>query len=140
MGFQYIASIAILLTTLSMQGCAASPVTIDSVYTFDEYEQVDSISILNLQGWEVIDNQSLIVQTGPSNYYLLVLRNKMPDLNVAETILFSSTGTRIVAGMDCVEVVGPTCSPEAIPVVIDTIYKLGGRDDVQRIRRQISGR
>lgn len=125
---------------LLVNGCASSPLVIDKKYRFPEFEQVDSISRLNLDGWEVIDHQSLIVHTGASSSYLLVLRNRMPDLNFAETVLFSSTGNRIEAGLDCVEVVGPTCSPEAIPVVIDTIYKLDGRDDVERARRQISGR
>lgn len=120
--------------------CATTSLAIDSKYSFSGFEQVDSISRLNLQGWETIDSQSLIVQLGPSQYYLLILRNRMPDLNFAETILFTSTGNRIEAGIDCVEVVGPSCTPEAMPVVIDTIYKLEGREDVELARRQILGR
>lgn len=134
-------AVLFLVSTLSViSGCASSPLIIDEKYQFPEFEQVDSISRLNLHGWETVDNQSLIVQLGPSQYYLLVLRNRMPDLNFAETILFTATGNRIEAGLDCVEVVGPSCTPEAMPVVIDTIYKLDGRDDVDRARRQISGR
>jgi len=128
---------AILLVT---GGCVSSQVVIAEKYRFSEFERVDSIPRLRLNGWEVIDHQSLIVHTGPASSYLLVLRNRMPDLNFAETILFTATGSRIEAGLDCVEVVGPTCSPEAMPVVIDTIYKLTGRDDIVRVRRQILGR
>jgi len=134
-------AVCILVSTLSvLNGCASSPLLIDEKYRFPAYEQIDSISRLNLQGWETIDSQSLIVQIGPSQYYLLILRNPMPDLNFAETILFTATGNRIEAGIDCVEVVGPGCAPEAMPVVIDTIYKLDGQDAVDRARTQILGR
>jgi hypothetical protein len=131
--FIFVATLPVLI------GYASSALVIDEKYHFPEFEQVDSISRLNLQGWETIDSQSLIVQIDPSQYYLLILRNPMPDLNFAETILFTATGNRIEAGIDCVEVVGPGCAPEAMPVVIETIYKLDGQDAVDRARTQILG-
>jgi hypothetical protein len=127
------ASAALLITCLA--GCAASPFTIEDKYLFPEFEEVDSFSNINLMGWETIDNQSLIVQTSPSTWYLLILSRKMSDLNFAETLLLSSTGTRVEAKLDCVEAVGSSC--DGIPVPIHTIYRLTDRSGIDYARNRI---
>ena len=126
-----------LVITIFVTGCTANPIIIDQKYTFPEFEEVSNLSNFNLMGWEVVDSQSIIIQTGPSEYYLLVLGHRMSDLNFAETIILTSTGNRIEAKFDCVEVVEPTCSPRSIPAVINTIYKLDGQSGVSYVKNKI---
>jgi hypothetical protein len=126
-----------LITALTITGCATTPLTIEERYSFPELEQVTGLTHPQLMGWEVVDSQSLVIQTGPSQYYLLVLGQRLADLNFAESIIISSTGNRIEAKLDCVEVVQPQCTPGNIPVVIHAIYKLDGRSSVEMVKNRI---
>ena len=126
-----------LLAALALAAaCARTPLQLDARYRFPGLEQVDSIAGYSVMGWEPVDGQSLIVQTGPSNYYLLVLSHRMNDLNFAENIALSSTGNRIEAKFDCVRVVDRACTSQ-IPAPIHTIYRLEGRSGVQEVKDQI---
>jgi hypothetical protein len=126
-----------LLTTLALAAaCATSPLQTDPRYRFSGYEEVDSIAGYSVMGWEPVDSQSLIVQTGPSSYYLLILSHRVSDLNFAESIALSSTGNRIEAKFDCVRVVDRSCTSQ-IPAPIQTIYRLEGRASVQEVKDQI---
>lgn len=126
-----------LLATLALAAaCATTPLQLDARYLFPGLEKVDSIAGYSVMGWEPVDSQSLIVQTGPSNYYLLVLSHRMDDLNYAESIALSSTGNRIETKFDCVRVVDRSCMAQ-IPAPIHTIYRLQGRSGIQEVKDQI---
>jgi len=129
-----------MVIAVFIAGCSTNPVSVDEKYNFPEFEQVSSLSNFSLMGWEAIDGQSLTIQTGPSEYYLLILGHRMSDLNFAETIILSSTGNRIEARFDCVEVVEPSCSPRSIPAVIRTIYKLKDRSSITYVKDRIRNR
>jgi hypothetical protein len=120
-----------------VSGCVGDPVTPDAKYTFTEFESIESVSNMNLSGWEVIDARSIVVHTGPSDYYLLILGHAMSDLHSAETILLTSTGNRIEARFDCVEIVEPSCSPRSTPAIISTIYKLKDSSSISYVRDKI---
>lgn len=125
-----------VLLIINLSGCATDPLVIDNKYNFTEFEQVDSFSILNLMSWESVDSQSLIVQTAPSVFYLLILRQKLNDLNVADAILLSSTGARVEVNRDCIEAIGPMCEGES-PVIIYRIYKLNDDESVEYTKKRI---
>lgn len=127
----------LILAAFLITGCTSNPVLPDARYSFPEYEQISSLSNFSLMGWDAVDSQSLIIQTGPSDYYLLILGRKMHDLNFAETIILSSTGNRIEARFDCVEVVEPRCPGGSIPAVIQTIYRLPGSESVEYVKKRI---
>lgn len=129
----------ILLLAL-LTACTTTPLQIDSRYDFTEFEQVDYITRSSISGWQAIDSQSLIVETGPSRFYLLILNHPMRDLNYAESIAISATGNRIEAKFDCVEAIGPQCTGGDIPAAINRIYRLDDRESVSYAKDRIRGK
>ncbi|NNE36854.1 MAG: hypothetical protein HKN08_01010, partial [Gammaproteobacteria bacterium] len=113
-----------------------TPLVVDQKYSFPEFESVHSISHYRINNWQHIDSQSLIVQTAPSEYYLVVLRSKIRDMSFSERVSFTSTGTQIQAKFDCVQVNDIRCSAgQASP--IEKIYRLNSKADVSYVREKI---
>jgi hypothetical protein len=128
-----------IICAVFITACSTGPVVIDDRYVFNDLESVDRFTNYTVSGWEVIDSQSLVIRTSPSTNYLLILNRKLPELRSVETIGLTSTGSSIHAGFDCVKVRIPHCGPEPITLVINSIYRLKGREDIQRARAQIRG-
>lgn len=133
---QTIKQIAIVfLISLMAAACATSPVTLAEKYNLDgELEEATEIYKFRLMSWETIDNQSLIVQTGPSEYYLIVLRRSSPNLVFSESIGISDTGNMVRSGYDRV-IVEESGSLE--PYVIQKIYKLKDREQANEIKEKL---
>ena len=121
-----------------ISACATtSPETIGKYDLASQLEPVSEILRYNLMGWETVDNQSFILQTAPSSFYLIVLIHPSDQLVFAETISISHTGAVVKPGYDRVTVYG---SPNNESFVIDKIFKLEGRDQANAISEQLEGK
>jgi hypothetical protein len=122
---------------LFVLACATGGIDLPEKYNLDN--QLESVSYISkYQGytsWDAIDNQSFILQTSPSSYYLLILQIPATELRFSESIRISSSGSRVRAGMDTVTLLGR--SIKGPPYMIEKIYRLKGREQVQTIREQI---
>ncbi|ARN74324.1 DUF6491 family protein [Oceanicoccus sagamiensis] len=125
----------VLILSLVLIGCASSIDNQEAMarYQFPELESVSSINNWKLDGWEVIDQQSLIIQTGPSQFYLFVLSRRHSQLRFAESILVTSTAGRVKVNFDTVS----TPRDPMLKVPIAAMYKLQGREAVAAIKQQI---
>lgn len=82
------------------------------------YEEVRSIPMLTRPySFHVIDNDTLIIWRSPFDPYLVELRRPSPGLKFARGIGVTSSGSRIHARFDDVQV-------EGLRYPIDRIYKL----------------
>jgi hypothetical protein len=118
-----------------LAACATSPITLAEKYNLDgELEEASEIYKFRLMSWETIDNQSLIVQTGPNEYYLIVLRRPSPNLVFSESIAISDTGNMVRPGYDRV-IVEEAARLE--PYVIEKIYKLKDREQANEIKEKL---
>lgn len=127
-----------IFITLVLAACANGPLKPDPRYVFSDLEQVSSVSGFSVSGWESVDSRSLIIHTGPSQSYLLILATRLNDLNYSEDISLTSTGSRIEARFDCVRVADSSCAGST-SAFIDVIYKLPDRDSISRVKKQIRG-
>ena len=127
-----------IFIALTLSACANGPIKLDPKYVFPDLEQVSSVSGFSVSGWESVDSRSLIIHTGPSQSYLLILATRLNDLNFSEDISLTSTGSRIEARFDCVRLADTSCAGST-SAFIDVIYKLQGRDSISRVKKQIRG-
>ena len=89
-------SVKILITLLITSACATEPATVPPKYNLDsQLENVPNISRFNMVSWDSIDKQSFILQTGPSDYYLIVLESMACSLPFASTIQISNENSLI---------------------------------------------
>lgn len=102
----------------------------------DQLEVVTEIHKYTLKGWEKIDSQSFVLQTGPSTYYLIVLIRPSTELMFTEGMAISSTGSSVKPGFDRVTVSQGGSTQDYI---IDKIYKFKDYDQVKEIRAQLTG-
>jgi hypothetical protein len=58
-------------------------------------EVVDSISNYVLDGWNYVDNNHIVIHTGPSKHYLVTLMISCHDLSSVENIAFTTTVDRL---------------------------------------------
>ncbi|MEJ8567158.1 DUF6491 family protein [Elongatibacter sediminis] len=99
----------ILASVLALAACASTPpekLTLKQKLEQRHYtvgESVERIRNYRLNGWNSIDEKHLIIHTGPSDSYLITLRNPCHNLRSAENIAISST-TGSVTRMDKVMV------------------------------------
>jgi hypothetical protein len=134
-----ILNITFLISFLGLAACATGPLTQDGRYIFPEFEEIDRITNYRISGWQSIDSRSLILEDAPSNYYLVILRDRVRDLNFSEDITLTSTGTQVMSKFDCVSVARGSCFlTEGAP--IERIYKLESRDAVNYVRNVIRSR
>ena len=127
---------ALVISIFGLAGCATGPLTEDGRYIFPEFEEIDSITNYRISGWQSIDSRSLILEDAPSTYYLVILRDRVTDLNFSEDITITSTGTQVMSKFDCVSVARGSCFlREGAP--IERIYKLDSREAVNYERNVI---
>lgn len=125
----------VLCIFMCLLACASEPVKLNEKYVFPDLPGVKSILNYRLQSWNVIDSQSLIVQTGPSRYFLLILQQANMDLPFSENILISSTAGTVESGLDTVS----AAQSPMIKTAIERIYELRGQEQLKSVRQQIQG-
>ena len=107
----------------------------DGRYHFDNLETVKRFNNWSMDGWNVIDQRSLIVRTSPTTAYLVILDRRLPDLRFSETIAISSTGSFVYAKFDTV--LARNRYGINITANIAKIYRLEGKEQSRRARDQI---
>jgi len=103
----------------------------------DQLEVVTQIQKYTMRDWQKVDSQSFVLQTGTSNYYLIVLLTPSPELMFTETIKISSTGAVVKPGFDKVTVYQ---SGKGQDYSIHKIYKFKDREQVAEIKTQLTGK
>jgi hypothetical protein len=135
---RYIKFFFMFILSLSLLACAAGNIQIPEKYSLDgQLEQVSGIYKYTIMTWEKIDKQSLILQTSPSTYYLLVLKIPSPELLFRNRIILSSMGDMIRAGLDDVILYGGGHIRASYP--IDRIYWIRGTEQMRAIRDSLTG-
>jgi hypothetical protein len=126
-------SIIFLMTT----ACATTPFKLADKYNLDnELTETKEIYKFRVKSWDVVDYQSLIIQTDVNDYYLIVLRRPTRSLPYAENIVITDSFDGIKPGLDNV-VVEDSAGVESY--VIQKIYKLKDRQQVQEIKKRLVG-
>ncbi len=128
-------ALMILLGLIGGPALAKDTTAIDEKYYFDNLETIDRFNNWSINGWNVIDRQSLIVHSSPSKAYLIILDRRLWDLRFSETIAISSTASFIHARFDTVSVLNR--HGINIPARIVKIYRLQGKEQRRRVRDQI---
>lgn len=118
--------------------CATAPMSLPKKYDLNkELKQVDQITTFQLSSWEVVDNQSIILETTWHKYYLLVLDRPISGIIPTLTIGISSTVSSITAGSDRIFV---NDGGIINYYIIEKIYELKDRKQVDEIKKQLGGK
>jgi len=86
-----------IVVAATLAACAATPEggkTLEQKLAAKNYrlgEPVERIQQWRLDGWTYLDRQHVIMQTAPSTYYLVSLREICHGLSSAEDIAFTTT-------------------------------------------------
>lgn len=117
--------------------CAAAAVEVPAKYNLDnQLEKVSEISKYNFMSWEKVDRQSFVLQTSPSDYYLVVLSSPSDKLLFTETIKIPDTNAMVKPGYNNVIVQG---SGFKETYIINKIYKFKDSNQVKEIKDQLTG-
>jgi len=125
----------ILAILVAVSACATTPVTDPEKYNFDDQlERVTMIDKFTMSGWNRIDTQSFVLQSGSSDWYLIVLKIPSYDLPFAEGIQIQASGSMVRAGNSSVIVQTETSRNY---FTIDKIYKFKDAGESQPVIDQI---
>ena len=103
-----------------------------------QLEEVHGFWKTRIIDWEAVDNQSLVIETSPGSYYLLVLTIPSYELPFKmNRIGITSSGSMIREGIDNVTVSGAGHFREIYP--IDRIYKIQGSKEMRAVINQLQG-
>lgn len=134
--FKLITIFSILLFITS--ACATTPASTAGKYDLDDQlEPVSEILRYNLMDWEAVDSQSFILQTTPSQFYLVVLVRPADRLMFTEEISITHTGAMLKPGYDKVTVYS---TPYSETYIIYKIFKLKDREEANAIKEQLGGK
>lgn len=128
-------SIVLVIVSFFLTACASEPKQPDdpNKYVFTDLTEVDVITDWRLQGWTEIDENSLIVRTGPKTSYLLILTRPNYDLKMAQGIIVSTTAGSVKARFDAVS----TLRKKGVRYPIARIYELEGKDQRNDVKARI---
>lgn len=91
--------VMLVLTTLLASACAGGPSrnTDDEAIAYLDYagEPVRSFTSFRLQSWRPLSRNQLVLWTGVNEAYLVRVWDSCPDLQFANAIHVSSTGSQI---------------------------------------------
>jgi hypothetical protein len=127
--------LSMFLTTSSPAGTIQIPAKYD---LGKQLEQVHKFWSTRIIDWEDIDNQSLVIETSPGHYYLLVLT--IPSYNLPmkmNRIGITNSGSMIREGLDSVIVSNGAYGRDRYP--IDRIYKIEGTAEMRAVIKQLQG-
>jgi hypothetical protein len=129
--------LAVLLSVMFIvSACAGAAVKPYEKYDLDDQlEPASEILRYNLMGWEKIDSQSFVLQTSPSQFYLIVLVRPSDRLLFTESISITNTGNMVKPGYDKVIVMDESGDNT---FVIYKMYKLKDRQEANEIEEQLS--
>ena len=96
-------------------------------YEFDAFEEVRSVSNSSVSGWAPINDQVLIMSTGPNRKYLVVLSRPDHHLVYSFKLAVTHTGGEIMAKFDKVY---PQEEGIKLGIPIKAIYKLDSKEQV----------
>jgi hypothetical protein len=131
--------LAVVLSMFLTTSAPAAGIQIPAKYDLGtQLEEVKSFWRTRINDWEAVDNQSLIIQTSPGTYYLLVLSVPSQSLPMEmNKIRITNSGSTIKEGLDSVIV--PTGGHMRDKVPIERIYKLKDKEQMAAIRQQLQG-
>lgn len=126
--------VAVILSVF-LTACASEPKQLEAPnkYVFSDLTEVDVITDWRLDGWTEIDENSLIVRTGPKTSYLLILTRPNYDLKMAQGIIVSTTAGSVKARFDAVS----TLRKKDIRYPIARIYELEGKQQRNEVKARI---
>ncbi|MEO8062156.1 MAG: DUF6491 family protein [Pseudomonadota bacterium] len=93
-----ISLVATLLAAASLAGCASTLAKLNGPkldYTEYAGEPVKSFYLGNYDGWSAVSKDQLVVWSGINKAYLLTVTGYCPDLEFAQTIAVTSTGSTV---------------------------------------------
>lgn len=129
--------VGILAILVLVSACATVPLTDPEKYNFDDQlESVAMIDQFTMSGWNRIDTQSFVLQSGSSSFYLIVLKIPSYELPFAESIQVQASGSMVRAGNSSV-IVQTENSQNSF--VIEKIYKFRDAGEIQPVIDQIQG-
>src|SRR5262245_53267735 len=97
---------------------------------------VDEFTYLGrYEGWRSLGKNVLAVQTGINEAYLIKVQGPCSDLQFANTIGITSTGSTVRRGLDAVRVGGLRCPIEEIRPVDYPALKKARREDAELDRQ-----
>jgi hypothetical protein len=127
-----------LMILMMISGCAAGTIQMPGKYALEgQLDQVKTIYKYTITEWEKVDNQSLIIETSPGDYYLLVLKIPSRELVFQNRIGLSSTGSMVRAGLDDLIIYNDAHMRSTYP--IDRIFRIKGREQMRAVRDQLTG-
>jgi hypothetical protein len=134
-----ILSVFVLAMFLNVSTPAAAISIPDKYNLNNQLEQVHKFWRVKIMDWEAIDNQSLVVETSPGLYYLLVLTVPSYDLPLKmNRIGITNSGSMIREGIDNVIISGAGNYQQTYP--IERIYKISGSKEMRGIINQLQGK
>jgi len=128
----------ILVIMLFAATYALAESSVPEKYNLDgQLKRVEYMSNTNFMDWESVDAQSLVVQTSPSTYYLVVLSSRAFNMPFVEYIGITGMNLMTRPGYDNVYVREP--NRRWGRYIINRIYKLEDRRQVRDIVAQLTG-
>ena len=131
-----LASILIFMLFTATYAMAGS--TVPEKYNLDgQLNRVEFMSNTNFMDWESVDAQSLVVQTSPSTYYLVVLSSQAFNMPFVEYVGITGMNLMTRPGYDNIYVREP--NRRWGRYIINRIYRLEDRQQVREIIAQLTG-
>ena len=125
-----------MLILLILSSCTTASMTLPEKYSLDDQlERVTGISRYRVTEWHEVDQQSLIIKTGLSEYYLLVLDIPSNLLLFTDRISITSSASTILAGFDRVTLYYPGSLMDSYK--IERIYRIKDRKQMRSIKKQL---
>jgi len=91
-------SLVVLVAAASLAGCASTLAKLNGPkldYTEYAGEPVKSFYLGNYDGWSAVSKDQLVVWSGINKAYLLTITGYCPDLQFAQTVAVTSTGSTV---------------------------------------------
>ncbi len=126
-----------MLILLILSSCTTASMALPEKYSLDDQlERVTGISRYRVTEWHEVDQQSLIIKTGLSEYYLLVLDIPSNLLLFTDRISITSSASTILAGFDRVTLYYPGSLMDSYK--IERIYRIKDRKQMRSIKKQLN--
>ncbi|OGT33273.1 MAG: hypothetical protein A2W28_05120 [Gammaproteobacteria bacterium RBG_16_51_14] len=98
--------IAIIFCDLLLTGCAGTAGKMEKPdleqrltdLGYSDRQPINSISEYQLDGWQYVDEQHLIINSGPGVHYLVELHDICYDMRYADNIRFNTSINRLMTG------------------------------------------